>query len=1213
MSNYGSQHSMGNPSQSKKKKKKSNYCILCRETVLPKERHQHLHSMAHHRELESLMGNVPCHDCQACQVSSLSLIQYAQHIANIQHQANLRRLIFSNVKPITIYKTLDPETIKALLSRNKTLKKQRKKMLKKQNKKKNQQPNTSKQVMAPQQEGSHTTVFIEKDNQPAYQKVAAKSNGSQHDNQTCGESQLFSWPGNDPFGNYQTMSQSDSAVDFASDHVPSNHGLIFHQDECVKSSVPEQNQTASNSQPKPVPNPNMDVSTMLRDIRQALGVREPCRADREARKQNAQVGARPSERCSSQDKATPQKSMTLEPNPSAPSTSRASSVPISSKAKVRIAHKAAAAQRLGQQSQNKMAPKVGALSFPNFNQKWKTMYDKLKKSKQKQKKKESTSRFGIELVKPLHKQNPFEMGVADDLMLSEGFHWESLSDTSMPIPLLPALPTYSPPTAPIPPITQDTTVRAVVTQSKEHMPLTLNKSCGPTRAGTVNVDPEEGNRGTNKRKYQQLQEDGSPVNEAFVKRNKTMINRDRGQMDKLLSVSLREEELCQSVQEVDKSLVLARKALQVAFAEVQRLTLLRQQYTAEVDSLRAHRIEILQGMQEVYSGSSNEVQAATTSSSASTDRITRSPSSRSSSKVIVSAPNIYHTSASAPSISQPQTASIASTIIANKQEAVILSTSKQPSSQAQMVSSPLPSRPTVASPTVATNEQTRADVLNPSLPANSTKMEPESFLKENVNIVGADDESTDHSTGLLNVNHSAAIVCDNKGNESDDLVEVMEPKMVVITIDESENEESPKKSSIVAGPQQVPLESISMKCVPSSTQPTLQMKTESPVLSESDPSPLQEVVEVISGEDEPPALGAFSNHTGAVHDLQIHEGFLYTCSADNTARAYSLTSKECQGVFEGHTNKINCLLVSCLPNMPARLFTGSSDQTVRIYSLKTWKCLETITLPDRVLCLHIAWNTVFVGLASGSVATFDLKTLKPLDMFECHGPRGISCLGTAQEGARRVLLVGSYDSTISVRDAKSCLLLRSLKGHTKTVLCMKVVKDLVFSGSSDNSVHAHNIHTGELIRIYKGHSHAVTSIVILGKVMVTACLDQLVRVYELESHDRLQVYGGHSDMVMCMAVHKSVIYTGCHDGSIQGVKLNLMKNYRCWWQNCCLIFGMAEHLVQHLVGDHTSPNLETVKCRWRGCSTFFPTQQTVRQELPKHMQNHVDVDSKVES
>lgn len=59
-------------------------------------------------------------------------------------------------------------------------------------------------------------------------------------------------------------------------------------------------------------------------------------------------------------------------------------------------------------------------------------------------------------------------------------------------------------------------------------------------------------------------------------------------------------------------------------------------------------------------------------------------------------------------------------------------------------------------------------------------------------------------------------------------------------------------------------------------------------------------------------------------------------------------------------------------------------------------------------------------------------------MFECHGPRGASCLATAQEGVRRLLLVGSFDSTISVRDAKNGLLLRSLRDHAQTVLCIQV-------------------------------------------------------------------------------------------------------------------------------------------------------------------------------
>ncbi|XP_031643505.1 zinc finger protein 106 isoform X1 [Oncorhynchus kisutch] len=360
------------------------------------------------------------------------------------------------------------------------------------------------------------------------------------------------------------------------------------------------------------------------------------------------------------------------------------------------------------------------------------------------------------------------------------------------------------------------------------------------------------------------------------------------------------------------------------------------------------------------------------------------------------------------------------------------------------------------------------------------------------------------------------------------------------------------------------------------------------------------------GGEDLPSEGMFEGHQETVNAMQVHMGLLYTCSGDRTVRAFSLVSRECVAVFEGHSTKVNCLLVSSGPGLQQRLYSGSSDQTIRCYNLRSRECVDQFSLPDRVLCLHNRWKVLYAGLANGSVVTFSIKTNKQLDVFECHGPRAVSCLATAQEGARRILLVGSYDSTISIRDAKSGLLLRTLEGHTKTVLCMKVVNDLVFSGSSDQSVHAHNIHTGELVRIYKGHSHAVTVVAILGKVMVTACLDKLVRVYELQSHDRLQVYGGHTDMVMCMAIHKNMIYTGCYDGSVQAVKLNLIQNYHCRWHGCCLIFGVLDHLQQHLLQDHASPNTQNLKCRWKNCDEYFTARNGSKQGAPRHMLQHVE-------
>lgn len=52
---------------------------------------------------------------------------------------------------------------------------------------------------------------------------------------------------------------------------------------------------------------------------------------------------------------------------------------------------------------------------------------------------------------------------------------------------------------------------------------------------------------------------------------------DPTQLDQLLAVSLRENELSQSLQNLDKSLVHARNVLQAAYTEVQRLMLLKQQ------------------------------------------------------------------------------------------------------------------------------------------------------------------------------------------------------------------------------------------------------------------------------------------------------------------------------------------------------------------------------------------------------------------------------------------------------------------------------------------------------------------------------------------------------------------------------------------------------------------------------------------------------------
>ncbi|XP_030415440.1 zinc finger protein 106 isoform X2 [Gopherus evgoodei] len=865
-----------------------------------------------------------------------------------------------------------------------------------------------------------------------------------------------------------------------------------------------------------------------------------------------------------------------------------------------------------------------------------------------------------------------------------------------------------------------------------------------------------------------------PSLETKNKRRKIKGKKERSQVDQLLSISLKEEELNKSLHCVDDRLLQARAALQAAYVEVQRFLVLKQQITMEMSALRSQRIQILQGLQETYEPPERSEQL--TCSISDERRISRSmttadlalpPSSHFFPLLETSSRLSSHTSPSGTPlgaslrVSTPPVFQTPSTITASTVPDSSMQIKQEPMSpehgegsvntmlhgsvctaQAELQQRDDISQKTSVYPVVSAImslsemttcfQQTNQDVHKPAtdkgrtiLSGNPSPSQSLSTVNKQKGVIETLTEITlpeQRSSSLANQSlsletpldkdpkllaeqpehptESTLVSPENKGkkrrkklrkkktlravhvpensdteqdvidskpvrkvksgkvptggkvttstfsrqedrgthevdrnkddNESDaslELVETANPPFEVVAINSSESGEekpdSPSKRDTMKSSEQTLMEaSRSGYDEVSSTSEigtnyrdgiNRSMAETLPSISPMRCSKNSSEVSSEPGEDEEPTEGSFEGHQAAVNAIQIFGSVLYTCSADKTVHAYNLVNRKCVGVFEGHTSKVNCLLVTQTNGKNAALYTGSSDHTINCYNIKTRECMEQFKLEDRVLCLHSRWRILYAGLANGSVVTFTIKNNKQIDIFECHGPRAVSCLATAQEGARKLLVVGSYDCTISVRDARNGLLLRTLEGHSKTILCMKVVNDLVFSGSSDQSVHAHNIHTGELVRIYKGHNHAVTVVNILGKVMVTACLDKFVRVYELQSHDRLQVYGGHTDMIMCMTIHKSMIYTGCYDGSVQAVRLNLMQNYRCWWHGCSLIFGVVDHLKQHLLTDHTNPHFQTLKCRWKNCDAFFTSRKGSKQDAAGHIERHATDDSRIDS
>ncbi|XP_012583995.1 PREDICTED: zinc finger protein 106 [Condylura cristata] len=888
------------------------------------------------------------------------------------------------------------------------------------------------------------------------------------------------------------------------------------------------------------------------------------------------------------------------------------------------------------------------------------------------------------------------------------------------------------------------------------------------------------------RKKRRATGDGSspelPSLERKNKRRKIKGKKERSQVDQLLNISLREEELSKSLQCMDNNLLQARAALQTAYVEVQRLLMLKQQITMEMSALRTHRIQILQGLQETYEPSEHpdqvpcsliqEQRNSRPQTSADATLLPtpffpvflESPSSHVSpsstgAPLQVTPPPTFQVHGGVPApdssvqikqepmspeqdenvnaVSGSSACSVTKELLQANREITDsgpvypeitppLSVSElrenfhEPSQELKFSMEQrnsrnrenVPSSQSIGSPALNKEGEEPAKgnsgseactsifprlsfasetpiEKEPHSPADQPEQQAESTLtsaetrgnkkkkklrKKKTLRATHVPENSDTEQDIFTAKPVRKVKTgkspkggkvttstweDRTGPEqesvrdepdSDSSLEVLEipnPQFVVVSIDSSESGEekpdSPSKKDVWHSTEQNSLETSRSGCdeVSSTSEIVTRNKDGIPVsvaetqtvISSIKGSKHSSEISSEPGDDDEPTEGSFEGHQAAVNAIQIFGNLLYTCSADKTVRAYNLVNRKCIGVFEGHTSKVNCLLVTQTAGKNAALYTGSSDHTIRCYNVKTRESMEQLELEDRVLCLHSRWRILYAGLANGTVVTFSVKNNKRLEIFECHGPRAVSCLATAQEGARKLLVVGSYDCTISVRDARNGLLLRTLEGHSKTILCMKVVNDLVFSGSSDQSVHAHNIHTGELVRIYKGHNHAVTVVNILGKVMVTACLDKFVRVYELQNNKRLEIFECHGPRaVSCLATAqegaRKLLVVGSYDCTISvrdarnGLLLRTLEGHSktilCMkvsmqWHGCSLIFGVVDHLKQHLLTDHTNPNFQTLKCRWKNCDAFFTARKGSKQDAAGHIERHAEDDSKIDS
>lgn len=50
------------------------------------------------------------------------------------------------------------------------------------------------------------------------------------------------------------------------------------------------------------------------------------------------------------------------------------------------------------------------------------------------------------------------------------------------------------------------------------------------------------------------------------------------------------------------------------------------------------------------------------------------------------------------------------------------------------------------------------------------------------------------------------------------------------------------------------------------------------------------------------------------------------------------------------------------------------------------------------------------------------------------------------------------------------------------------------------------------------------------------------------------------------------------------------------WHGCSLVFGVMDHVQQHLINDHSSgSSSQTQRCRWKNCEESFGARNSAKQ------------------
>jgi len=234
--------------------------------------------------------------------------------------------------------------------------------------------------------------------------------------------------------------------------------------------------------------------------------------------------------------------------------------------------------------------------------------------------------------------------------------------------------------------------------------------------------------------------------------------------------------------------------------------------------------------------------------------------------------------------------------------------------------------------------------------------------------------------------------------------------------------------------------------------------------------------------------------------------------ANDNAPSDSVYTSCCVHTFEAHVDEVTCMSINS-----GTLVSGSQDKTIRVWDLITGNCVQT---------LDINFSTIPLQTSSTSETELNKDVMS-------NEPMGNISVTGALQAYDVALATGTVDGLVRLWDLRSGEVIRTLKGHSNAITCLKFDTTNIVTGSLDKSVKTWDLRTGGMIDSFTFGSH-IRSLDFDKNKIIVATEENSVKVFDRneQKHWCCENPDDQSSLVECLKYKNGYLVEGRNSGDI---------------------------------------------------------------------------------